>query len=235
LCSLNSSNTTPTSNTKGTSNDDSNNSNKNNTVPTETSSNSSGINITSGSGDITITDSVLLNQTNNNTYNIIINPKGSEELDDIPELLESLKTSFKKLHRDESVNEMKNISMEVFKHIYCNEDKPENQNMYVTNSRPDIKFFVYKDQGWERSGDLQLLLKEYERINTLIKNNLECVSKNKSFLNELKHVIDGINEHYVQNKRPNKTLTREMSKEFYNTLYINKDTIADTFNLTKTT
>lgn len=193
-----------------------------------------GVTISSTSGDVNVKNSVIVNQTSNNTYNIILNPHGSEKVEDLPEVLASLKDSFRKLHKNEDLGELENISMEVFKHIYCNEKKPENQNIYVTNGRPETKFYVYKDKetGWERSGDLNLLMQDYERINNLIKENLATVTKNQQYLEEMRNVMDGLNQHYDQNRPPNKSLSRHMGKNYHNTLYNNKDTVEKTFKQT---
>lgn len=195
-----------------------------------------GFNISSTSGDVNINHSVIVNRTANNTYNIIVNPHGNEKVEDLPNVLKAMRDSFYKLYKDEDLDEFKNISMEVFKHIYCNEKHPENQNLYVTNARPEVKFYVYKDgdkgKGWEKSGDIHMLMKDYERINGLIKENLETISKNQTYLEEIKTVIDGLDHHYDKNRGPNKCLSRQMGKAFHNTLYNKKEDLEPTFKQT---
>ena len=128
---------------------------------------------------------------------------------------------------------IRDLCIELYKLIHCHEDHPENHNIYITNLKKEILFFIYVNNRWERSGNMNTLKNEIENVFTALINSLDhyitMAEADGGDVEDFKEIKRRVIDLYNQN---NKQFNENLKKSFYDVTYQNKEIIGDTYQNT---
>jgi len=175
-------------------------------------------------GDINGNDNKL---TNNNIINQILLKNFNQENLNLDMLINNKKLSnhlinnvFQKSYDKALVETMCNI--------WCNEEYPENHNIFVNSQRGEyIK--VFQDNQWKTCKATDILGTAVEQANVLMSTDFDQYTEGIEE-EKLDRAADIMTDSYYEN---DKKIKKSAMKGFHNELYLNKDMIKATYEKTR--
>tara|TARA_R100001163_G_C5055470_1_gene191933 strand:- start:895 stop:1869 length:975 start_codon:yes stop_codon:yes gene_type:complete len=133
------------------------------------------------------------------------------------------------------IEKIDNLFTFLFNKIFINEKYVENHCIYITDKNRKRPFYIFKDDKWTKTGNLQTLRDLVIKINTIFLQYLETTIKDivennndKNRYMKYKEVIT-YNLNLFFDKKTNRKLMNKICYSIYDLFYNNKSVIKETF------
>lgn len=125
--------------------------------------------------------------------------------------------------------QIKGLCKTLYKLIHCNQNHPENHNIYITNLKKEIKFFIYANNMWKRTGDMKTLRGEITKIFQILLSFLEDMETEDLSIRDFRNIKQKVQSQFKNFSKGDEAFANSLAKDFFDITYLNKSILSKTY------